>query len=146
MKTVHSWDDLCHYGVVPLTGEACGLSYRILCDVTAQGKRILEKALGVAELRLHENWNCGSPSDPHIGSILLAPEVMTFLAVFALLENGCHEVWQTKHSGVVGIEASDPADRLETFQRFQADNLVRRFAYAGTAGDRNLHVMSGRIQ
>lgn len=51
-----------------LTGEACGLSYRILCDVTAKGKKILEKALDVAQLGLRENWNHGSPDEPHIGA------------------------------------------------------------------------------
>ena len=38
MKSIRRWDDLCAHGIVPLTGEACGLSYRILCDVTARGK------------------------------------------------------------------------------------------------------------
>lgn len=55
MKTIHSWDDLSKYGIVPLTGEACGLMYRILCDVTARGKRLVEKALSVPEIRLHES-------------------------------------------------------------------------------------------
>ena len=42
MKCIHSWDDLSLHGIVPLTGEACGLMYRILCDVTAPGKKTLE--------------------------------------------------------------------------------------------------------
>ena len=86
MKTIHCWDDLSRFGVVPLTGEACGLMYRILCDVTAKGKRLVEKAIGVAEVRLHENWNRGTDTDPHVGSIMLAPELLPFLGVFALLE------------------------------------------------------------
>ena len=44
MKSIRSWDDLSAHGIVPLTGEACGLSYRILCDVTGRGKKIMEKA------------------------------------------------------------------------------------------------------
>jgi hypothetical protein len=68
MKSIRSWDDLSAYGIVPLTGEACGLSYRILCDVTARGKKTLEKALSVAQLGLQENWNHGTDSDPHVGS------------------------------------------------------------------------------
>ena len=93
MKTINCWDHLAPYGIVPLTGEACGLSYRILCDVTAAGKKILEKALGVAELRLRENWNSGPDEDPHVGSIMLAPDLLPFIGVFALLEHGCPEVW-----------------------------------------------------
>ena len=55
MKSIRCWDDLSTHGIIPLTGEACGLSYRILCDVTARGKKTLEKALSIAQLGLHEN-------------------------------------------------------------------------------------------
>ena len=48
MQTIRSWDDLSAFGIVPLTGEACGLSYRLLCDVTAQGKKPWKRALDVA--------------------------------------------------------------------------------------------------
>jgi len=145
MKSIHSWDDLSEYGIVPLTGEACGLMYRILCDVTARGKRILEKALGVAELKLHESWNRGSADHPHLGSIMLAREALTFVGIFALLEDGCPEVWLTKGNGLIAVERADPPEDVERFKRFHAADLVRRFAYSGTAADRNQHVMSGRV-
>jgi len=130
---------------VPLTGEACGLSYRILCDVTARGKKTLEKALSVAQLGLHENWNHGSADDPHVGSIMLAPDLLPFIGVFALLETGCREVWLTKGHTVIGIEAEDTPDRVEAFKRIHANDLARRFGYGGTAGDRNQHMMTGRV-
>jgi len=145
MKTIHCWDDLNAYGIVLLTGEACGLSYRLLCDLTAKGKKTLEKALSIQQLVLAENWNHGSAEEPHVGSIMLAPDLLPFIAVFALLESGCPEVWLTRTRGVVGIEPDDSPDRVEAFQRFHADDMARRFAYAGTAGDRNRHVMSGRV-
>lgn len=145
MKSIHSWDDLSPYGVVPLTGEACGLMYRILCDVTRQGKRTLEKALGVAELKLHDNWNSGSEANPHVGCIILAREVLPFIGIFALLEDGCPEVWLTKGNGLIGIERTDSIEEVELFKRFRADDLTRRFAYSTTAGDRNQHAMSGRV-
>lgn len=145
MKSVRCWDDLCSYGVIPLTGEACGLMYRILCDLTVKGKRLVEKALSVTEIRLHDNWNHGTDKEPHIGSIMVGPELLPFLAVFALLEDGCPEVWLTKGNTVIGIESTDSAEDIETFQRFHGKDLVRRFAYAGTCGDRNQHVMSGRV-
>ena len=146
MKSIGSWDDLSRYGIVPLTGEACGLMYRILCDVTARGKKTLEKALGVADMGLAENWNRGSDTDPHIGSVMLAREVLPFIGIFALLEAGCREVWLTKAGGLIGIDPSDSDEDVDRFKRFHADDLVRRFAYAGTAGDRNQHMMSGRVQ
>lgn len=145
MKSIRSWDDLSAYGIIPLTGEACGLSYRILCDVTARGKKLLEKALSISRLEPHENWNHGNVDDPHVGSVMLAPDLLAFIGVFALLETGCREVWLTKSQTVIGIEGDDSPDCVEQFKRFNTDNLARRFAYAGTAGDRNQHVMTGRV-
>ncbi len=145
MKSINCWDDLPRYGIKPLTGEACGLMYRILCDVTARGKRVLEKALDVAELGLRDNWNQGSDDDPHVGSVMLAREVLPFVGIFALLEAGCREVWLTKSGGLIGIERSDDAEDVERFKQFHGNDLARRFAYNGTAGDRNEHMMSGRV-
>lgn len=146
MKSIRSWNDLSAHGIVPLTGEACGLSYRILCDVTARGKKTLEKAMSIAQLGLQENWNHGSADDPHVGSVMLAPDLLPFVGVFALLEAGCREVWLTKGHTVIGIEADDSPDQVEAFKRIHANDLARRFGYAGTAGDRNQHVMSGRVR
>lgn len=145
MKTIRCWDDLRPYGIVVLTGEACGLGYRILCDVTEPGKKVLEKALEVARLHLHENWNRGPTEDPHVGSIMLAPELLVPVGVFALLENGCSEVWLTKGRSLVGLESDDSSQVVENFRQVYAENLTRRFAYRGTAGDRNVHAMTGRV-
>ncbi len=145
MKLIRGWEDLSAFGIVPLTGEACGLSYRILCDVTARGKKTLEKAMSVAQLGLHENWNHGSADDPHVGSIMLAPDLLPFIGVFALLEAGCREVWLTKRQQVIGIESEDLPERLDGLKRYCGDELLRRFGYAGTAGDRNQHAMTGRV-
>ena len=145
MKTINCWDDLSKHGIVPLTGEACGLMYRILCDLTLRGKKTLEKALDVAELKLQESWNRGTDGNLHVGSIMLAREVLPFVAIFALLEDGCSEVWLTKGNGLIGIERTDPLDDVERFKRLHADDLVRRFAYSGTAADRNQHMMSIRV-
>ena len=145
MKTINSFDDLSCFGIVPLTGEACGLMYRILFDVTACGKRILEKALDVSELGLRESWNSGTEDDPHVGSIMLAREVLPFIGVFALLEDGCPEVFLTKGGGLIGTERTDQAEDVKRLKQFHGADLVRRFAYCGTAGDRNEHMMSGRV-
>jgi len=68
MQKITCWDDLRPYGIAILTGEACGLSYRILCDVTERGKQTIQKALGITSLGLPDNWNHGDPNDPPIGS------------------------------------------------------------------------------
>jgi hypothetical protein len=83
--------------------------------------------------------------DLHVGCIMLAREVLPFIGVFALLEDGCSEVWLTKANGLIGIERTDAAEDVQRFKRFHADDLVRRFAYAGTASDRNQHMMSGHV-
>lgn len=146
MKTIASFGDLAAYGIVPLTGESCGLGYRILCDVTEGGRCILSKALGIPHLTLPESWNRGTDAAPHVGSVMLSPEILTPLAVFALLESGCRETWLVREGGVIGIEVGDDADAIEANRRLVGDRLLRVLAYRGTAGDRNVHVMSGRVE
>ncbi len=138
MKLISCWDDLREFGFDLLTGEACGLMYRLLFDVTAQGKGILEKCFGVG-LNLSESWNRGTDEKPSVGSILLSNEMMVPIAVFTLLESGYDECWICE-KGVVAFKTTDPdTDRWK--KRF---NVQRRFSYSGTAGDRNRHEMSGR--
>ena len=141
MKTIADWDALREYGIDALTGEACSLGYRILCDLTASGKRIVQRCLSVQIES--ENWNHGSDADPHVAAIMLTHEMLVPLAVFALLESGCCEVWVTERSAI-GIEPDDSEDDVEHMKRFYKP--VRRFAYHGPFQDRNQHQMSGRVQ
>ena len=141
MKTVSSWDHLRPYGIDLLTGEACSLMYRLLCDLTQSGKRIVEQCLSVQIQS--ENWNSGSSDDPHVACIMLTREMLVPLAVFALLENGCREVWVTDHAAT-GVEADDRDEDVERMKRFSKP--VRRFAYHGQFRDRNQHQMSGRVR
>ena len=67
MQSIHAWDDLSRYGIIPLTGEACGLMYRILCDVTRRGQKTLEKAFGIVQLRLPECQR--APKIIHLGAL-----------------------------------------------------------------------------
>ncbi len=144
MKTISSWSDLRPYGIDALTGEACGLMYRILFDVTAKGKQIIEKCLSV-EVKLAEAWNRGSKEDPHVGSIMLAQEMLTPLAVFALLESGCREVWRLEDS-LLGIDPDDTPETVARLRDVYGDRIGGSYRYGGTAGDRNVHQMTGRVQ
>ena len=144
VKTLAGWDHLRPFGIDVLTGEACGLGYRLLCDVTARGKAIVEKCLGTPTLTFFERWNTGSKDDPHVGCLMLVPEMFTPLAVFAVLESGHKECWVTKNGGVYAIDPDDPQDAIEAIRRWLGVESMRRFSYRGTAGDRNVHVMSGR--
>jgi hypothetical protein len=142
MQHVRNFQDLRRYGIDCLTGEACGLGYRLLCDVTAKGKAILEKVLD-CELTLAGNWNYGSDEDPHVGSIMLSYEMLNPIAAFAMLESGCCEVWIRK-SDVIGFEDKEK-DYYEEYAYTEGCN-ARKLSYRGTCGDRNLHVMSGRVR
>jgi hypothetical protein len=139
MKTVSCWDHLRPYGIDALTGEACSLMYRLLCDITEQGKRVIEKCLS-CELRPPENWNAGA-----VGAIMLTPEMLVPIAVFALLEAGCREVYVIG-GAVVGIEADDAEAEVQTLLRHHEGQVGRRFAYHGPHRDRNQHQMSGRVR
>ena len=144
MKTVASWGDMAPYGIIPLTGEACGLVYRILFDVTESGRKVVGACFGIPDIKLPESWNRGAADAPHVGCIMLSPEMLTPLAIFALLESGCKEVYLMGQV-VVGFEESDPPDAPETMRRAYGVEYTRRFGYWGTASDRNVHLASGRV-
>jgi hypothetical protein len=140
MKRLENWRSLDEFGIDLLTGESCGYMFRYLCDVTARGKRIIEKCLD-CELKLHENWNRGSPSDPHIGSVMLSPQFFAPLAAFALLDDGFAEVWILKSGTVVGIEKDEDPERSKfwrTAYEGHIDRILRNVA------PRHTHQMSGR--
>jgi hypothetical protein len=141
VKTIAKWDQLSDFGIDPLTGEACSLGYRILCDLTEQGKRIVERCLSV-EIQ-SENWNAGSEASPHVASILLTQEMIVPLGVFALLDTGCREVWVTARAAI-GIEPTDTQSDVERMR--QVWKPQRCFAYRGPFQDRNQHQMSGRVR
>jgi hypothetical protein len=142
MRFISNWRDLEEFGIIALTGDACGLMYRLLFDLTEQGKQIAEKCFS-CRLELAEPWNCGSDDRRHVGSIMLTHEMLLPLGVFALLETGCKEVWKAGDM-LIGIEPTDSQETLEATER--QHGLMRRFAYPGTAGDRNVHQMTGRTK
>ena len=145
MKTISCFNDLMAFGIEPLTGESCGLSYRILCDVTEAGRRVLAQALGIPNLALPGNWNRGSDADPHIGSVMLAYEMLTPIAVFALLETGCTEVWLVRDGGVIGIEPDDSPEFIAANRELVGDRLARTLAYRGEYATHypDIHFLSG---
>ena len=142
MRRISCWNDLASWGIVPLTGESCGLGYRILFDVTEQGRSVIGRWLGIPGITLSEAWNRGSDTDPHVGSIMLSHDSLVPLAVFALLAAECAEVWILEGE-VLGIQSGENGESRE---RLRAIYKPRRILKpCGTAGDRNVHAMSGRI-
>ena len=142
VKTIDCWAGMQPYGIVPLTSEPDGLKYRIVCDVTEKGKRLLEKALGMAEAQLEMNWDYGTNEEQHVGSVMLSPEILVIIGVYALLDDGCHEVWTTKSYGLVGIQQGDSQQAVDNLQLYYGHDLVQRFFCPDTLGNRNACFLS----
>ena len=146
MKTISCWNDLQPFGIIPLTGEACGLGYRILFDLDERGANVVRISSGFPrDANLGEAWSHGTAGQPHVGLLMLTQEMLVPLADFAHLKFGCKEAY-LMGSVVLGIENGDPPDTEETMRKAYRLEYARRFSYGGTAGDRNIHLMSGRVE
>jgi len=144
MITINCADDLKQVGFECLTGEACGLSMRLLYDVTQQGKESLERFLDVAKIELKPAWNGGDA----VGSVMLTNDTIIPLGAFCLLhQKKCVEVWQEYNDkgylsqSVYGWESHE---EIEESLCLMGNTHYRRWGFSGTAGDRNTHMMSGR--
>ena len=73
-----SWRDLERFGIKSLTGEACGIGIRMLCDLTEDGKKLVESFLRV-ECNAH-NWNSGA-----VASVMLPYGILKELTVYCVL-------------------------------------------------------------
>ena len=108
MRHIRNWNDLGHYGINFLTGEACAVGKRLLCDVNDQGRRLLCSIFGLPpNTTFAENWNNQVNGDEAIGSIFLPPQLLTFLAAMILLQTGCGCAVVLENGEVFGIEPGD---------------------------------------
>jgi len=148
MKELRNWGDLSEFGIERLTGEACTLGYRGLCDVTRRGANIVRDLLGAIQLDLPNNWNSGSVSDPHVGSIMLPHEMFAPLALWCLLsQSKFAEVWIMTNGTVRGMTDDDL--RLESeigYWEQHADQIQRKFQNeTNNPVRRNVHAFTGRL-
>lgn len=164
MREIQCFRDLEQFGIDALTGEACGYAMRLLCDVTAEGKRLIELYLGgTIVVREGTNWNGGSEADPHVGSVLLPREGFVGpFGAFCLLQTrspGSMVVsLKGRHGDYPAEYTTDDIDRLrdlwegadqsfeELFERWSLIKIVRYYARPAAEGtDRNCHAMTGRV-
>jgi len=161
--TIGSWQDLERFGIDALTGEACGYAMRVLCDVTAQGKALIERFLGGSiVIKPESQWNGGTRVDPHVGSVLLPYSIFTDLAAFCLLQrapadeyvvtmynHGACTMDAERYAMYAQLDArrdADPAEvRNDNRDNRHITRVWRRSNQPGT-GDRNTHMMSGRVE
>ncbi len=76
-------------GINPLTGEACALAMRVLCDLNEDGAALLREYLGLpSTAKLADNWNSTVNDKPAVASIMLERHAFASLMRFALLRDG----------------------------------------------------------
>jgi hypothetical protein len=145
LRTIRSWNDLEEFGIVALTGEACGYSMRILCDVTTVGKAFLERFFGGnVQIRDGSNWNGKSSAGTHVGSVLLPYSILSDLGAFLLaFTAGPESVVCSLEGGTVVELDGQPEDMEETGR-----GIIRYYkrSDAPGTGDRNRHAASGRVE
>ena len=143
LKQIHTWDDLRPFGIDALTGEACGLAMRLLCDVTKEGGKLVERFLGgTVTIKPGSEWNGGTKDLPHVGSVLLPRSILKDLSAFVLViyVGSTGGVAALKDGGVIAFEGPVSPWEEERIERY-----YRRSNDPGT-GDRNQHAMSGRVE
>lgn len=131
-------DKLESFGIIPLTGEACAYSIRILCDYTADGQAHLERFLGTT-LIPQEPWNSSTDGKRHVGCIMISRNTFQDLHTFCLLQRYPY-VLKNKYGECSGV--------TEEHYKLYCESdleLVKDCTWYHSPGfDRNQHQMSGR--
>lgn len=152
MKRVRCWRDMEEFGVMPLTGESCVLSLRLLCDLTPAGADLLEEYLGGnVEFRAGSNWNPGYGGNVHVASVTLPHDAWKDLAVIALFREGYHFIVRMEHNeiygaGVTGCSQEEWEDWKRKLDEYGVSNFRVYTPVSGQPyqGTRSVHYMSGR--
>lgn len=136
MEHFDCWNDLEKLGIHYLTGEACGLNLRALCDLTETGKATVE-AFFRCQLP-NDGWNNGK------ASVMLPRSIFSDLAAFAHVHQTGNPVFVAKDGEVFGMEGDDPADYFRKVEKYHGPGRwVGKSNHPGTGVD-NQHAMSGR--
>jgi hypothetical protein len=77
--------------------------------------------------------------DPHVGSIMLAPGMLTFLALFALLDSHAYEVFLTTDHRMTGFHHGDVPEGKQAFEDWYRDEIIMHFASESTPWDCSVH-------
>lgn len=168
-RSIHNWRDLEPYGFIPLTSEACGLSMRLLIDLTKDALDILEGFFGM-RIMISEmddqgrfkplslffsegnNWN---HRQGQIASVMLPHGWWREIAAYCLIRDGFEAVFDCQYSGEhhsVNFVMGMPMEKwTEMRNATHFDDLYGggrwRIYTASTApgtGLRNTHYMSQR--
>ena len=151
MKSYEYRRSLREAGIIILTGEACGVSMRVLCDVTENGKALLCEFWGVGEVRFADNWNS---SQEATGSVMLTRQNLTELLCFHVLRKQDVVMLNEDSGDITGFSQMEFQEWRERFVNMESEDIfstvfprVRIWMRSGTAacGLRNRHEMTGRV-
>ena len=113
-----------HYGINFLTGEACAVGKRLLCDVNDQGRKLICSVFGLpSNTTFAENWNSSVNGEPSIGSIFFPPHLFAFLAAMICLQTGCKCAVVVATGEVYGIEPDDDVSGVVTLP-FEKKSMI----------------------
>jgi hypothetical protein len=89
MKYLRSYGDYREIGVKHLTGEACNLGMRVLCDLTEQGRDTVCELLGLNRDQLPEAVNGGDG----VASLMIPRDLFESIGILGLLRDGAEVVY-----------------------------------------------------
>ena len=155
-KVISNWQDLEQYGIMALTGEACTLSMRLLCDLTQEGANVVTRFLG-GGLTFNEGFAWNSRG---VTSVMLPTNIYPELGAFCLhVVDGYQTVCKMPMGVVVGVDVAKLVHWINTEWQektpwqvavkmmCQANEIERYYtAMPGSIAGRNMHQMSGRIE
>ncbi len=150
----NSWSDFKEYGINFLTGEACGYSMRLLCDLSRPGEELIATFLGLpSATTFNPNWNSMVGDAPAVASIMLPHGLFKDLARFIAYHvlNHAHVLEQpdgSVHSYPEGYMESRGLT-LEKAQELLVGKWYTNPALGRTGevvGGRCVHAMSGRVE
>jgi hypothetical protein len=150
MKSVHivGWGDLKQFGINSLTGEACGYSMRLLCDLSEEGADLIRRFFGMPyNSSLCEPWNSKVDAAPTTASIMLPRGIFDDLCQYILFSQDMEVAIKSPDGTWSGYADFSPAvESMVTTVASDKSWSVRRNPRVGTPGDRNQHAFTGRIE
>lgn len=156
MNNVHinGWSDLKPFGVNPLTGEACKLSMRILCDLSENGTELMCDFLGLqyrtpATTVFAENWNSMVGDAPAVASVMIPRGLFDDLCRFAIFTVSGYKYALKSKDGTWHGYGEDFVHNLgyseeKLFATLPGDWY--RNPKAPAEGSRNVHQFTGRTE
>lgn len=114
-------------GINVLTGEACRLGQRLLCDLTEDAKGLVQQYFG-AEMKFDKNNNSMVGDEPAVASVMMGRDTLREIAVFGMMVKNCLAIIEPdKKTGFNRIAIFDQA-LLGQYQRSnqeQFDNAAK---------------------